>query len=391
MNVIRDLIHKKMKSHADASEDAIEQEISPQLAHMGDTSDHNLTLTLTDLQAKLRQSGERPIPDRPRDPDAIEPAHESATKAAEAEDDAQKADVRSARVQVASSIDGTLRGKGADGSTGGESPPAGLAAKQPRNRVRPGLADLPDVDRAGTDRGLKSESGKIRPKSPDVDARPNRHAPENDRMPSRKSKPEARVAAPDPRPATPAPSAETNDSLAEGATEILNVPAPSIGRSGQRAGRVKTRLLGFERSYGSDPFETEAPKSRQEQQKFTVGWIVVVDGPGRGTSFSVFDGVAQIGRGADQGIQLDFGDNSISRSNHAAIAYDGEQRAFFLGHGGKTNLVRLNDSPVLSTERISNGDIIRIGETKLRLVALCDENFDWNLAGQHENENAASN
>jgi pSer/pThr/pTyr-binding forkhead associated (FHA) protein len=85
----------------------------------------------------------------------------------------------------------------------------------------------------------------------------------------------------------------------------------------------------------------------------------------------------QIGRNDDQAIQLDFGDTGISRSNHAVIAYDPEDRKCYLGHGGKANLVRLNGKPVLSTVALSNGDLIRISETSIRFMAFCDEGFDW--------------
>ena len=94
------------------------------------------------------------------------------------------------------------------------------------------------------------------------------------------------------------------------------------------------------------------------------------------------NGVAQIGRGEGQSVRLDFGDNSISRENHAAIAYDPEQRKFYLGHGGKANLVRLNNRPVLSTEELENGNLIRIGETTIRFVALCGSGFDWSAKEQ---------
>ena len=98
-------------------------------------------------------------------------------------------------------------------------------------------------------------------------------------------------------------------------------------------------------------------------------------------------GVSQIGRGEDQAVRLDFGDTSISRNNHAAVAYDDEQGKFFLGHGGKSNLVRLNGRPVLSTEEMSNGDEIRIGETTLKFVSLCGENFTWKSSEGADNEN----
>lgn len=152
---------------------------------------------------------------------------------------------------------------------------------------------------------------------------------------------------------------------------------PATGRSSK--GRVKTRLLGFSApaSQAHDPMvqTREAPVSAQAQ--FPVGWLVVVDGPGRGASFSLHDGLTQIGRGEGQTVRLDFGDTTISRENHAAIAFDGEQRRFFFGHGGKANLVRLNGRPVLSTEDLGSNSLIRIGETTLRFVALCGEDFVW--------------
>ena len=157
--------------------------------------------------------------------------------------------------------------------------------------------------------------------------------------------------------------------------EAAPVPAPK-----RRAGRAKTRLLGIDHTGPAvedvlakqEPQEASAPVTYH-----AVGWLVVMDGPGRGHSMPLRNGVSQLGRGDDQSIQLNFGDNSISRSNHASIAFDEEQRCFFIGHGGKANLVRLNDAPVLSTEALTHGDMIRIGETTLQLVAFCGEAFTW--------------
>lgn len=166
--------------------------------------------------------------------------------------------------------------------------------------------------------------------------------------------------------------------LSVGGTDLSSAPAPAP-LVATRTRRSKTRLLGFEKSDGSvvDLF-TEAPHaSKQPRITFPVGWIVVIAGPGRGTSFALTAGMSQIGRGEDQTIALDFGDTSISRNNHAAIVYDITTNQFLLGHGGKSNIVRLNDQPVISNVTLNNGDIIRIGETSLRFVALCDEDFAW--------------
>ncbi|ARU02269.1 FHA domain-containing protein [Yoonia vestfoldensis] len=158
-----------------------------------------------------------------------------------------------------------------------------------------------------------------------------------------------------------------------------------------RSRRTKTRLIGFDKSDGSvvDLFN-DAPKVVATQRaRFPVGWIVVIDGPGRGESFALMAGMNAIGRGEDQAVQLDFGDNAISRSNHAAIVYDTESKDFLLGHGGKSNIVRLNDRPVISNETLTSGDVIRIGETVLRFVALCDGSFSWAKGATGEDEDVA--
>lgn len=178
----------------------------------------------------------------------------------------------------------------------------------------------------------------------------------------------------------PAPPPVVEPPVTHAPDKIVTPIAPSaIGKPKRRPGRVKTRLLGFEHSDDAvvDLFDPDAAVAKSRSAKFPVGWVVVVDGPGRGESFALLSGMSQIGRGDDQAIQLNFGDNSISRDNHAAIAYDPENHSFLLGHGGKSNIVRLNDKPVLSTEELKDTDLVRIGETTLRFIALCNPQFNW--------------
>ncbi len=186
-----------------------------------------------------------------------------------------------------------------------------------------------------------------------------------------------------PQEATPeAPALDLSQPQTSDATDT-----PGTGRAGRRAGRVKTRLLGFNRGAPdtSDPFDTSQVETAiQGRGKFPVGWLVVIDGPGTGHSFALFSGASMIGRGEDQVIKLDYGDNSISRQNHAAIAYDDEENKFFIGHGGKSNIIRLNARPVLSTEELHHTDLIRIGETTLRFVALCGKDFQWDHTGDDD-------
>ncbi len=154
---------------------------------------------------------------------------------------------------------------------------------------------------------------------------------------------------------------------------------PKGPENSRPAGRVKTRLLGFESAstIGGNVFDRKEEPRAAAETDFPVGWLVVVKGPGRGKHFPLASGISFIGRGDGQTIRLDFGDDSISRKNHAAIAFDEEQNTCFLGHGGKANLVRKNGMPVLATEPLSNGDTIRVGETTLKFVELCGTTFNW--------------
>lgn len=131
-------------------------------------------------------------------------------------------------------------------------------------------------------------------------------------------------------------------------------------------------------------FDRADTKTASSYERFPVGWLVLIEGPGRGASFTLQYGVSNIGRGENQTIRLDFGDNSISRESHASIAYDEDLNSFFIGHGGKSNLVRLNGRPVLATEELSNADMIRIGETTLRFVGFCSPEFAWDLTEDEE-------
>lgn len=108
-----------------------------------------------------------------------------------------------------------------------------------------------------------------------------------------------------------------------------------------------------------------------------AGWIVIVKGPGRGGFRPVYVGMNAIGRAPSQRICLDFGDETISREQHAFITYDDETRTFYLQHGGKSNLVRLGDAPVLTPTVLKPNDHFRIGNTTFRFVPCCGPDFCW--------------
>lgn len=189
----------------------------------------------------------------------------------------------------------------------------------------------------------------------------------------------------------PAPT----ESLAPEALDGPGVEAPPMPlgpdgrpkRKKRRPSSNKTRLMGFDTSDGrAELFDEDAAETATTGRcQFPVGFVFVTHGPGLGESFAIRSGMSQIGRGEDQAIRLDFGDQAISRSNHAAIVYDPKENTYLLGHGGKANIVRLNGTPVVSTSDLKDGDEIELGETRLRFVGICSKDFNWEMA-QAEDE-----
>jgi len=108
-----------------------------------------------------------------------------------------------------------------------------------------------------------------------------------------------------------------------------------------------------------------------------VGWLVIIEGKGKGRDIQIFSGKNSIGRDKSNTICIDFGDNTIGRTKHAFVLFDKKNGLFFFMSGTSINLSYLNSEAIYSPMKISNGDIIEVGQTKLKFVSLCDTNFQW--------------
>ena len=129
---------------------------------------------------------------------------------------------------------------------------------------------------------------------------------------------------------------------------------------------AKTRWIG-EHEGGGDP-----------SIEPVVGWLVVIEGPGKGAFRPLADGFSKIGRGPDQHVTLDFGDNKISNDKHFEIGYDDKQRTFVVIRGESRNPVRLNDKMLASEADLHHGDKLEVGDTTLMFVPFCaPEFFGW--------------
>ena len=108
-----------------------------------------------------------------------------------------------------------------------------------------------------------------------------------------------------------------------------------------------------------------------------TGWLVIIEGPGKGRSLEIGIGVNQIGRALNQKLRLDFGDPRISRERHAILTFEPNAKKFFLQNGESRNLTYIGKKPVLEPTQLKTGEVITIGDTKLRFVAFCGSNFSW--------------
>lgn len=109
-----------------------------------------------------------------------------------------------------------------------------------------------------------------------------------------------------------------------------------------------------------------------------VGWLVVVEGPGRGKSVTLGYGMNPIGREASNRVCLPFGDMQISRTKHATVTYDPRGRKFFIQHGESSNLTYVAEQPVLTPVELQSGELIRLGDTTvLKFIPLCGDDFNW--------------
>jgi hypothetical protein len=183
---------------------------------------------------------------------------------------------------------------------------------------------------------------------------------------------------------------EANKATDDVATQIITDAAPPRRAPAGNVGApvpTHTTIIG----YGTPPSaarghteeaapqaETRAPAGPRLGSEPVVGWVVVLDGPGRGGQRPVFNGSNTMGRGSNQRIPLDFGDQAISTEQQAFLVYDARKRVFqIVPNLGRPNLVHLNDQALLMATELKPRDRIQMGETTLLFVPLCGPDFDW--------------
>lgn len=107
-----------------------------------------------------------------------------------------------------------------------------------------------------------------------------------------------------------------------------------------------------------------------------VGWLVCIEGPEKGKDFRIYGRNNTVGRSEKMDICIK-GDPTISRENHARLAYDEKHNAFHLIPAESTNTIYLNDEPVYVPTKLNYYDVIEFGDCKLVFAPFCNEHFTW--------------
>ena len=156
-----------------------------------------------------------------------------------------------------------------------------------------------------------------------------------------------------------------------------------------------TRVVKSNEIKGQAEDTTESPartqlvrgKLKVERGEFekdpVVGWVVVVGGPGIGNYRPVFEGNNSVGRGSQNRIAVDFGDEAISSEEQAYIRYDSSDRSFlFVPNLAKTNVVSVNNKKPTGAVSLNHMDVIVMGRTQLVFVPFCGSDFDWSALSE---------
>lgn len=107
-----------------------------------------------------------------------------------------------------------------------------------------------------------------------------------------------------------------------------------------------------------------------------TGWLVCIDGPEKGRDYRLHEEYNYIGRSTKMDVCI-AGDPTVSRENHAIIAYDTQERMFFFAPSSGASIVRHNGKAVLSNVELKYGDRLQMGKGTFLFVPLCGESFQW--------------
>ncbi len=188
-------------------------------------------------------------------------------------------------------------------------------------------------------------------------------APARAAAPSRGQPASAAIAAhpaPQPRPLAPAP-------------EPRPVSMPTRSRSDSSALAAVVAAPPAERTVAAQRLDVG-----QQQKRYVVGWLVLLNGPLRGEAFPLRMGRNVIGR--DRRSDIVINDDQAS-SHHADLVFRPEERRFILMDHNSTNGTYVNEMEIEPRRDLIEKDIVRVGSHRFLFSPLCHDGFHWDDEG----------
>jgi hypothetical protein len=132
-----------------------------------------------------------------------------------------------------------------------------------------------------------------------------------------------------------------------------------------------------------DNVDTQVPDKqallqyKMSNSQNTVGWLVCIEGPMRGESYPLYEGINHIGRESHMDVAL-YQSREILPEDHALITYEAENYRFtltptFLQYAN----VLLNGVIIVDSNPLKNYDTILLGDCTLQFIAFCNEQYHW--------------
>ena len=107
-----------------------------------------------------------------------------------------------------------------------------------------------------------------------------------------------------------------------------------------------------------------------------VGWLVCIDGPDRGRDYRIHSERNFLGRDPSMDLCIS-GDDTISRHKHAILSFNPETQRFTILPGDSRGITYCNGEEVDSPRELHSHDVLRLGQTQLLFIPLCDDRFHW--------------
>ena len=163
---------------------------------------------------------------------------------------------------------------------------------------------------------------------------------------------------------------------ASGVGKTVGVGGQSVNASPEIGATVAPAGYRTHSSSSNDTGKTVAILQKNMKVEPVAGWLVCIEGADKGKDYRIEAKNNTIGRNENMDICIK-NDSTISRENHARLAYDVKHNAFHLISAENTNGIYVNDEPVYVPTKLNAYDLIELGESKFVFIPFCSDSFNW--------------